>query len=153
MLKLSETSSQGAVSFELRGTDYSFFFLISIIKILLRLLLILGEWDWDRASFQIEVPDLILLITKGRRRRTRGPAQYSMSPVHIFLNNRLEKMVFCLVTETGPNQSCLTIDWNLIKSLIVITLTSSLYRLCHKLHFTEFIFSGNYTPPLKNIQN
>ena len=48
------------------------------------LFLILGEQDWDRASFQIEVSDLIQLITEDRLRHARGPVHFNItSPVHL----------------------------------------------------------------------
>ena len=43
--------------------------------------LILGEQDWDRASFQIGVSDLILLITEGRLRHASVPAHYNIKSV------------------------------------------------------------------------
>ena len=49
------------------------------------LLLILGDQDWDRASFQIGVSDLIQLLTEGRLRHACGPAQYPPSPLHLLL--------------------------------------------------------------------
>ena len=41
------------------------------------------EQDWDRASFQIGVSDLVQLIMKGRLRHGSGPAQFTTSsPLH-----------------------------------------------------------------------
>ena len=43
--------------------------------------LILGEQDWDGASFQIGVSDLIQLITEGRLGHAIGPAQHNSESV------------------------------------------------------------------------
>ena len=60
--------------------------------------LILGEQDWDRASFQIGVSDLIQLITEGRLRHTSGPARYnseSVTLIGIFCKGQLQPGRIC----------------------------------------------------------
>ena len=53
---------------------------------LCQLLLILGEQDWDRASFQIEVSDLIQLLMEGRLSRASGPAPETIESVTFILH-------------------------------------------------------------------
>ena len=48
--------------------------------------LILGDQDWDRASFQIGESDLILLIMEGRLRHASVPAHYNIKSV-TFIDN------------------------------------------------------------------
>ena len=51
-------------------------------RTLFRPSLILGEQEWERASFMIRVSGLIQFITEGRLRHTRGPAHKKLSPFH-----------------------------------------------------------------------
>ena len=59
--------------------------------------LILGEQDWDRASFQIKVSDLILLISEGRLRHASGPAHYNIESVTYIEDKVYDKSVYVTV--------------------------------------------------------
>ena len=54
---------------------------VTVNLTLLRPSLILGEQDWDRASFQIGESDLIKLTTEGRPWHASGSAHYNIKSV------------------------------------------------------------------------